>query len=101
MNNENFWTKIEAEIAWVGLSDHAQKMLGEISFVELPEIGKLVKKGEEVGTIEALKAISPLISPFDGEICEVNTILEKKPEIINSSPLDEGWIWKMKLTKSE
>jgi glycine cleavage system H protein len=99
--NENFWTKIDGETATVGISDYTQKMLGEISFVQLPEIGKTVKAGEEIGIIESLKAISPLVCPLDGKISEVNAILEKKPEIINESPLEKGWIWKMKILKSE
>jgi glycine cleavage system H protein len=94
---ENFWTKIDGEIAGIGITEYAQSMLGEITFVELPEVGKFVKSGEEVGTIESLKAISPMISPLDGEIIGVNAILEKKPELINKSPLADGWIWKMKI----
>lgn len=97
--NENFWTKINGEIASVGITEYAQEMLGEITFVELPEVGKNVKSGEEIGTIESLKAISPMISPIDGEIIEVNTILEKKPELINDKPLTDGWIWKMKVSQ--
>jgi glycine cleavage system H protein len=97
--DENFWVKITDEIAVVGITEYAQSMLGEISFVELPEVKKFVKRGDEIGTIESLKAISPLISPLDGEICEVNAVLEKTPEIINENPLGSGWIWKMKVTK--
>jgi glycine cleavage system H protein len=95
--NENFWTRIDGEIAVAGITEYAQSMLGEISFVELPEVGRNVRTGDEVGTIESLKAISPLISPLDGEIVEVNAVLEKKPELVNKSPLGEGWIWKMKV----
>ncbi|MCL2844142.1 MAG: glycine cleavage system protein H [Chitinivibrionia bacterium] len=95
--NENFWTKIDGNTATVGITNQAQSILGEITYVQLPEIGKSVKKEEEVGVVESLKAISPLISPIDGEICEVNAVLEKKPELINESPLDLGWIWKMKI----
>jgi len=96
--NENFWTKIEAEkTAIAGITQEAQSMLGEITYVQLPEIGKSVKAGEEIGVIESLKAIYPIISPIDGEIFQVNAILEKKPELINESPDDKGWIWKMKI----
>ena len=94
---QNFWTKIEQNTATVGITEYAQQMLGEITYVQLPEVKKSVKTGDEVGIIESLKAISPLISPLDGEICEVNAILEKKPELINESPLNDGWIWKMKI----
>jgi glycine cleavage system H protein len=76
-------------------------MLGEITFVELPEVGKNVKSGDEIGSIESLKAISPLISPLNGQIIEVNAILEKKPELINKKPLTDGWIWKMKPAEPE
>jgi len=94
---ENFWTKIDGEIAIVGITEYAQGMLGEITFVELPEVGKIVKTGEEIGSIESLKAISPLLTPVDGEIVEVNAKLEKKPELINDKPLTDGWIWKVKI----
>jgi len=95
-NDENFWTETQNGIVTVGITDYAQNMLGEITFVQLPEVKKIVKAGDEVGVIESLKAITPLISPIDGEICDVNAVLEKKPEIINESPQDCGWIWKMK-----
>jgi glycine cleavage system H protein len=96
--DENFWTQTKDNTVTVGITDYAQNMLGEITYVQLPELGKLVKAGDEVGVIESLKAVTPLISPIDGEICEVNAVLEKKPEIINESPQKNGWIWKMKPT---
>ena len=100
---ENFWTKIDDSTASTGsattvicgITEYAQNMMGEITFVELPEVGKIVKAGEQIGTIESLKAISPIITPIDGEIIEVNTVLEKKPELLNDSPLTDGWIWRL------
>jgi glycine cleavage system H protein len=99
-NSENFWTKTQENIVVVGITDYAQNMLGEITYVQLPEISKVVKTGDEVGVIESLKAVTPLISPIDGEICEVNAVLEIKPELINESPQEKGWIWKMKPTNN-
>ena len=103
---ENFWTKIDAsaastasagsatgEIAICGITEYAQGMMGEVSFVELPEVGKKVKAGEQIGIIESLKAVSPIITPIDGEIIEVNALLEKKPETLTA----DCWIWKMKV----
>ncbi|MBD3315136.1 MAG: glycine cleavage system protein GcvH, partial [Chitinivibrionales bacterium] len=83
-------------LAVVGISDHAQESLGDITFVELPSMGKSVEKGKECGVIESVKAASDLYSPLTGEIAEVNTGLESTPEKINASPHDEGWLFKVR-----
>ena len=92
------WVKVEEDEAYIGISDYAQKELGDIVFVELPEVGDTVTAGESFGTIEAVKAVEDLNSPVSGEIIEVNNELEDHPELINQSPLEDGWIIKIKLS---
>ena len=92
------WAKIEDGVATIGITDHAQSELGDIVFVELPEVGDEVVKGDSFGTVEAVKTVAELYSPIDGEIVEVNTSLADEAEIINNSPYDEGWIIKVKIS---
>ena len=94
------WTKIEGDVATIGITDHAQSELGDIVFVELPEVGDEVVKGDSFGTVEAVKTVAELYSPINGEILEVNTSLADEAEIINNSPYDEGWIIKVKISGS-
>ncbi|MFW5712633.1 MAG: glycine cleavage system protein GcvH [bacterium] len=82
------WTRVEGSTAYVGISDHAQEELGDIVFVELPEIDDEVEAGEEVTNIESVKAASPLYAPVSGKIVEVNEELEDSPELINQKPWD-------------
>ncbi len=82
------WTRVEGSTAYVGISDHAQEELGDIVFVELPEIDDEVEAGEEVPNIESVKAASPLYAPVSGKIVEVNEELEDSPELINQKPWD-------------
>jgi len=86
------WIKVEGNIAKVGISDHAQSELTDIVFVELPEIGKEVKKGDELCIVESVKSVSEIYAPVSGKIVKVNTNLEDSPETINESPYDEGWL---------
>ena len=89
------WIKIEDDLAVVGISDHAQESLGDITYVELPEEGHTVEQADECGVIESVKAASDIYAPVAGEICEVNTDLENRPEAINEDPYEEGWIFKL------
>jgi len=86
------WLKLEDKIAKVGITDHAQSELTDIVFVELPEIGKEVKKGEELCVVESVKSVSEIYSPVSGKVANVNKKLEDAPETINESPYDEGWL---------
>ncbi|WP_235042228.1 glycine cleavage system protein GcvH [Vreelandella profundi] len=81
----------------VGITDHAQQALGDVVFVELPEVGAALTKGQEFGVIESVKAASDLYSPVNGEVIEVNDALEDSPETVNDSPYDGGWIMKVRL----
>jgi glycine cleavage system H protein len=92
------WARIEEDIALVGISHFAQEQLGDITFVELPEVGALVEQGEEMGSIESVKAASELYSPVSGEVVAVNEDLATAPERINEDPYAEGWLIKVKLS---
>ena len=89
------WVKIENGIATVGITDYAQGELGDIIFIELPEIGDSVQAEDSIGTIEAVKTVADIYSPINGEISEVNINLEENPDIINTDPYDSGWIIKL------
>ena len=89
------WIKIENGIATVGITDYAQGELGDIIFIELPEIVDSVQAKDSIGTIEAVKTVADIYSPMNGEISEVNVNLEENPDSINTDPYDSGWIIKM------
>ena len=90
----------EDRIVGVGISDYAQDQLGDIVFVELPELGSEVNQGDEVAVVESVKAASEIYSPVSGRIIEVNSSLEDSPEIVNSSAFEEGWFFKVEVADS-
>jgi len=92
------WILVQGETGTVGITDHAQGELGDVVFVELPAIGKLVKQGESFGTIEAVKAVSDLYAPAAGSILEVNKELSTSPELVNKDPYGKGWMVKIKVS---
>ena len=94
---EHEWIKLDGETATEGLTDYAQSELSDIVMVELPEVGRKVKAGEAIGTIEAVKAVSDLYAGLNGEIVEVNEQVANDPSIINKDPYGEGWLFKTKL----
>ena len=92
------WGRIDDEgILTVGISDHAQDLLGDIVFVELPDIGKTLEAEEESAIVESVKAASDVYSPLSGEVIEVNEKLLDEPEIVNGSPYEDGWFFKIRL----
>ena len=96
------WLKIKGNIVQVGITDHAQSELTDIVFVELPGVGKEVKKGEELCIVESVKSVSEIYSPLSGVITNVNKSLEDSPETLNNSPYDEGWLVEIEISdKSE
>ena len=96
------WLKLEGNKAKVGITDHAQSELTDIVFVEFPEIGKEVKKGEELCVVESVKSVSEIYAPVSGKIIDVNKRLEDEPEVINQSPYDDGWLVELEIKdKSE
>ena len=94
---EHEWVKVEGDVATVGISDYAQKELGDVVFVELPQVGTLVEQMKPFGVIEAVKAVSDLFAPLSGEVVEVNTQLESQSNLINSDPYGQGWIIRIKM----
>lgn len=92
------WIKVEGNIGTVGITDYAQKQLGDIVYVELPEVDDEFSKGDEVGTVESVKAASPIFIPVSGKIVEVNEELEDTPELLNQDPHGKGWIFKVELS---
>src|SRR5215213_12017339 len=93
------WIRVNGDEARVGITEYAQKQLGDVVYLELPEVGRVVKKGEVFGTIESVKAVSELYSPVSGEITEVNTALVERPEGVNSNP-HESWMIVLKVADS-
>ena len=91
------WVRIEGEFAYVGISDYAQHALGNIVYVDMPEVGDEVEQGEEFGAVESVKAASDLFSPISGEVVEINEALEDAPELVNEDAY-ENWIMKVKFT---
>ena len=93
------WIRLSDDnVVVVGISDHAQEQLGDVVFVELPGIGDSVVSGDEAAVVESVKAASEVYSPFTGEVVEVNDALEDNPELVNSSPYDDGWFFKLKVS---
>ncbi|MEN8216577.1 MAG: glycine cleavage system protein GcvH [Pseudomonadota bacterium] len=94
------WVRVEEDgTATIGITDHAQQELGDLVFVELPEAGDQLDIEAECGVIESVKAASDLLSPIAGEVIESNTVLADTPELINNSPYQEGWLFKVKLAE--
>ena len=100
--NDHEWINIEDhEAAVVGITLHAQDALGDVVFVDLPEVGKTYKKGDTVGVVESVKAAADIFMPVEGEVVEVNEALRADPALANSDPMGAGWFFKVKLSKPE
>ncbi len=95
------WVQVEDNVATIGVSDHAQELLGDLVYVELPEAGSVVAAGDSVGVIESVKAASDTYAPISGEILEVNEDLEDGPDRINNDPYGDGWMYKMSIEDPE
>ena len=92
------WIRVDDNAVIVGISDHAQNELGEVVFVELPAIGDEFVSGDEAAVVESVKAASEVYTPISGEVIEVNDTLEESPELVNASPYEEGWFFKLKVS---
>ena len=95
-SKDHEWSKVEGDTVTVGITDYAQNSLHEITYVEIKEVGTTLSANEECGLVESMKASSDIITPVAGEIIEVNGELEDAPEIVNESPYDKGWMYKIK-----
>ena len=98
---EHEWVKVDGDIAYIGITDFAQSELGDIVFVEFPELGDTFSIGDVFGTVEAVKTVADLFAPISGEIIEINDSLGNKPESINVDAYNNGWIVKVKIGNSE
>ena len=98
---EHEWTNNQNDIVTIGITDHAQESLGEIVFIELPDVGTVLDRSSTFGVIESTKSVSDLYSPIAGEVVEVNRSVENEPDIINKNPYGEGWIIKIKAKRIE
>ena len=92
------WVKVDDNTVVIGISDHAQNELGEVVFVELPAIGDEFVSGDEAAVVESVKAASEVYTPLSGEVIEVNEALEENPELVNTSPYEDGWFFKLKVS---
>ncbi len=98
---EHEWIRMDGNTAIMGITDFAQDQLGDVVYVELPEIGKDFKKGEALGVVESVKTVSDIFSPVQGKVSEVNQSLNECPELINKDPYDKGWILKMEVVSPD
>lgn len=95
---EHEWAKIDGDVATIGITDYAQEQLGDIVYLELPEVDDEVAAGDTFGTVEAVKAVSDLYAPLTGTVVAVNEDLEDNPEVVNEDPYEKGWLLKIKIS---
>jgi len=99
--SEHEWIRVEGDFAYVGITEFAQKELGDIVFIEIETVGEELAKGDTFGTIEAVKTVSDMFMPLSGEVVEVNPKLEDEPEVVNNAPYNDGWMIKMTINNKE
>ena len=97
-SEEHEWIAIDGDIVTIGITNHAQEQLGDVVFVELPDVGSEITKGEDAGVIESVKAASELVAPVSGEVVETNSALEEEPGKVNEDPENSAWFIKVKLS---
>jgi glycine cleavage system H protein len=98
---EHEWVSVEGEVGTIGITDHAQKELGDIVYVDLPKVGTSVSQGGTIGSVESVKAVSDIYSPVSGEIVEINQALADKPERLNEDPHGDAWLVKIRLSSQD
>jgi glycine cleavage system H protein len=99
-SEEHEWVSVDGDIATVGISNFAQEQLGDVVFVELPEVGRTVSRGDEVAVVESVKAASEIYTPVSGEVVEINEVLADTPGTVNESPETGGWFFKLRMTNA-
>ncbi len=97
-SEEHEWVSVDGDVATVGISNFAQEQLGDVVFVELPEVGRSVSRGDEVAVVESVKAASEIYTPLSGEIVEINGALSDEPATVNASPEANGWFFKLRMS---
>lgn len=95
------WVRVSGDIATVGITDHAQKQLGDVVYVELPKVGATVEAGEAIGSVESVKAVSEVFLPLTGSVVEVNAAVNEDPELLNTDPYTDGWLVKIRVSNSK
>lgn len=99
-SREHEWIRVDGEVCTLGITEFAQRELGEVVFVELPEVGQVFDSGDELGTIESVKAVAEFYSPVAGEIVEINEAVADDPELLNDDPHHEGWLIKLRFSSA-
>lgn len=99
-SEEHEWVRVEEDICYLGITDYAQGELGEIVFVELPEVGQVFDARDEIGTVESVKAVAEIYTPVAGEVVEINDSVVEDPEVLNEDPHGDGWLVKMKFSSA-
>ena len=97
-SKEHEWVSVDGDVATVGITDHAQDQLGDVVYVEMPEVGNTFGANDEIGVVESVKAVAEVYTPISGEVIEVNSTLEDRPELVNDDPHGDGWMVKMRLS---
>jgi len=92
------WVRVEGDVATVGITDHAQNAMGDLVYVEVPEVGQQLNAGDEAGVVESVKAASDIYAPVSGEVVAVNEGLEDEPELVNTNPYGDGWMFQIKMS---
>jgi glycine cleavage system H protein len=99
-SREHEWVRVQDDVCVLGITEYAQQELGEVVFVELPEVGQVFDSGDEVGTIESVKAVAEVYTPLAGEVVEINEAVVEDPELINEDPHGEGWLIKVRFSSA-
>ena len=95
------WVRLEGDVAVIGITDHAQAELGDIVYLDFPELGKKLKADDQFGEVESVKAVSELYSPLSGEIIEINSSIQNATETVNEDPYEKGWLIKLKMSNQD
>lgn len=96
-SDQHEWIKLDGNVGTVGISDYAQNALGDVVYVEMPEVGASFAKDDEVAVVESVKAASEIYAPVGGEIVKINSAVEDDPSLVNTSPMDDGWFFKLRV----
>ncbi|HWS15519.1 MAG TPA: glycine cleavage system protein GcvH [Candidatus Methylomirabilis sp.] len=97
-SKDHMWVVVEGDLARMGITEHAQRELGEVVFLDLPEVGRKCAQGEVVGSIESVKTTNDLFTPLSGEVVESNSVVRDSPNIVNTDPLGQGWLFRIRLS---
>ena len=100
-SKDHMWVVVEGDLARMGITEHAQRELGEVVFLDLPEVGRKCAQGEVVGSIESVKTTNDLFTPLSGEVVEANSAVRDGPNIVNTDPLGRGWLFRIRLSRPD